>query len=61
MEYQFSDMSLLANESFHKQMNKDPEGYGKDFEFLFSFLPPLHLGLKWYHLIDGRCFGLQFQ
>lgn len=29
-------------------MNKDPEGYGKDFEFLFSFLPPLHLGLKWY-------------
>ncbi|KAG5079972.1 hypothetical protein JHK86_004037 [Glycine max] len=27
VEYQFSDMSLLANESFHKQMNKDPEGY----------------------------------
>ncbi|XP_028777112.1 la-related protein 6C [Neltuma alba] len=26
-EYQFSDMSLLANESFLKQMNKDPEGY----------------------------------
>ncbi|KAJ1375260.1 Winged helix-like DNA-binding domain superfamily, partial [Sesbania bispinosa] len=25
--YQFSDMSLLANESFQKQMNKDPEGY----------------------------------
>uniref|UniRef100_I1KLX1 HTH La-type RNA-binding domain-containing protein n=2 Tax=Glycine subgen. Soja TaxID=1462606 RepID=I1KLX1_SOYBN len=27
VEYQFSDMSLLANESFHKQINKDPEGY----------------------------------
>ncbi|KAF7810921.1 la-related protein 6C [Senna tora] len=27
VEYQFSDMSLLANESFLKQMNKDPEGY----------------------------------
>ncbi|XP_068466128.1 la-related protein 6C isoform X1 [Phaseolus vulgaris] len=27
VEYQFSDMSLLANESFQKQMNKDPEGY----------------------------------
>ncbi|KAJ1400428.1 Winged helix-like DNA-binding domain superfamily [Sesbania bispinosa] len=25
--YQFSDMSLLANESFQKHMNKDPEGY----------------------------------
>ncbi|CAL0312107.1 unnamed protein product [Lupinus luteus] len=27
VEYQFSDMSLLANESFQKQINKDPEGY----------------------------------
>ncbi|RYR34531.1 hypothetical protein HN873_032478 [Arachis hypogaea] len=27
VEYQFSDMSLLANESFQKQVNKDPEGY----------------------------------
>ncbi|GAU31813.1 hypothetical protein TSUD_58140 [Trifolium subterraneum] len=27
VEYQFSDLSLLANESFQKQMNKDPEGY----------------------------------
>ncbi|XP_020232812.1 la-related protein 6C [Cajanus cajan] len=27
VEYQFSDMSLLANESFQKQMNKDPEGF----------------------------------
>ena len=27
VEYQFSDMSLLANESFEKQINKDPEGY----------------------------------
>lgn len=35
MEYQFSDMSLLANDSFQKQMNKDPEGYGKDFVLLF--------------------------
>jgi hypothetical protein len=36
VEYQFSDLSLLANESFQKQMNKDPEGYGKDFEELFN-------------------------
>ncbi|GFY89624.1 RNA-binding protein [Actinidia rufa] len=27
VEYQFSDMSLLANESLSKHMNKDPEGY----------------------------------
>ncbi|KAL6963956.1 hypothetical protein U1Q18_034962 [Sarracenia purpurea var. burkii] len=27
VEYQFSDMSLLANESLWKQINKDPEGY----------------------------------
>ncbi|XP_061367119.1 la-related protein 6C [Gastrolobium bilobum] len=27
VEYQFSDMSLLANDSFQKQVNKDPEGY----------------------------------
>ncbi|KAK7252058.1 hypothetical protein RIF29_35763 [Crotalaria pallida] len=27
VEYQFSDMSLLANETFQKQINKDPEGY----------------------------------
>ncbi|KAI4295619.1 hypothetical protein L6164_035644 [Bauhinia variegata] len=27
VEYQFSDMSLLANESFLRQVNKDPEGY----------------------------------
>ncbi|CAL0313532.1 unnamed protein product [Lupinus luteus] len=27
VEYQFSDMSLLANESFQKQINRDPEGY----------------------------------
>ncbi|KAK2434114.1 RNA-binding protein [Trifolium repens] len=27
VEYQFSDLSLLANESFQKQINKDPEGY----------------------------------
>ncbi|KAK6946156.1 Ataxin-2, C-terminal [Dillenia turbinata] len=26
-EYQFSDMSLLANESLAKHMNKDPEGF----------------------------------
>jgi hypothetical protein len=35
VEYQFSDLSLLANESFQKQINKDPEGYGKDFAELF--------------------------
>ncbi|KAI8532865.1 hypothetical protein RHMOL_Rhmol11G0248000 [Rhododendron molle] len=27
VEYQLSDISLLANESLSKQMNKDPEGY----------------------------------
>ncbi|KAJ7946023.1 La-related protein like [Quillaja saponaria] len=27
VEYQFSDMSLLANESLMKHMNKDPDGY----------------------------------
>ncbi|GLU02994.1 hypothetical protein SLE2022_202180 [Rubroshorea leprosula] len=27
VEYQFSDMSLLANESLSKQINKDPDGY----------------------------------
>ncbi|KAM5549146.1 hypothetical protein ABKV19_000530 [Rosa sericea] len=27
VEYQFSDMSLLANESLAKHMSKDPEGY----------------------------------
>ncbi|XP_059435886.1 la-related protein 6C-like [Corylus avellana] len=27
VEYQFSDMSLLANDSFMKHVNKDPEGY----------------------------------
>ncbi|XP_013584645.1 PREDICTED: la-related protein 6C [Brassica oleracea var. oleracea] len=27
VEYQFTDMSLLANESISKHMNKDPEGY----------------------------------
>ncbi|KAJ8571070.1 hypothetical protein K7X08_038042 [Anisodus acutangulus] len=27
VEYQLSDMSLLANESLLKQMNKDPEGF----------------------------------
>ncbi|XWS39990.1 hypothetical protein CRYUN_Cryun18bG0101800 [Craigia yunnanensis] len=27
VEYQFSDMSLLANESWSKQISKDPEGY----------------------------------
>ncbi|XP_022762323.1 la-related protein 6C-like [Durio zibethinus] len=27
VEYQFSDMSLLSNESLSKQINKDPEGY----------------------------------
>ncbi|KAL3515245.1 hypothetical protein ACH5RR_022147 [Cinchona calisaya] len=27
MEYQFSDMSLLANENLAKQIYKDPEGY----------------------------------
>uniref|UniRef100_A0A3N7FP65 HTH La-type RNA-binding domain-containing protein n=1 Tax=Populus trichocarpa TaxID=3694 RepID=A0A3N7FP65_POPTR len=27
VEYQFSDMSLLANESMSKHINKDPEGY----------------------------------
>ncbi|KAA3468064.1 la-related protein 6C-like [Gossypium australe] len=27
VEYQFSDMSLLANESLSKQISKDPEGY----------------------------------
>lgn len=29
VEYQLSDMSLLANESLSKQISKDPEGYGK--------------------------------
>lgn len=29
VEYQFSDMSLLANESLAKHISKDPEGYGK--------------------------------
>ncbi|XVE93316.1 hypothetical protein REPUB_Repub01dG0181100 [Reevesia pubescens] len=27
VEYQFSDMSLLSNESLSKQISKDPEGY----------------------------------
>ncbi|XP_017970252.1 PREDICTED: la-related protein 6C [Theobroma cacao] len=27
VEYQFNDMSLLANESLSKQISKDPEGY----------------------------------
>ncbi|GMI88214.1 La related protein 6c [Hibiscus trionum] len=27
VEYQFSDMSLIANESFSKQISKDPEGF----------------------------------
>ncbi|KAK8518817.1 hypothetical protein V6N13_017915 [Hibiscus sabdariffa] len=27
VEYQFSDMSLIANESLSKQISKDPEGY----------------------------------
>ncbi|KAJ0010461.1 hypothetical protein Pint_34474 [Pistacia integerrima] len=27
VEYQFSDMSLLANETLSKHINKDPEGY----------------------------------
>ncbi|XP_022726602.1 la-related protein 6C-like [Durio zibethinus] len=27
VEYQFSDMSLVANESLSKQISKDPEGY----------------------------------
>ncbi|KAL2477226.1 La-related protein 6C [Forsythia ovata] len=27
VEYQFSDMSMLANESLVKQVNKDPEGF----------------------------------
>lgn len=26
----FSDMSMLANETLVKHMNKDPEGYGGD-------------------------------
>lgn len=30
VEYQFSDLSLLANESMSKNISKDPEGYGKD-------------------------------
>nr|GMD00092.1 la-related protein 6C [Ipomoea batatas] len=30
VEYQLSDMSLLANENLAKQMSKDPEGYGSD-------------------------------
>lgn len=29
VEYQFSDMSLLANESLAKHISKDPEGYGE--------------------------------
>lgn len=32
VEYQFSDMSLLANESLVKHISKDPEGYGKHFQ-----------------------------
>lgn len=27
VEYQFSDMNLLANDSFRKHINKDPEGF----------------------------------
>ena len=30
VEYQLSDMTLLANESLSKQISKDPEGYGKE-------------------------------
>lgn len=26
----FSDMSMLANETLVKHVNKDPEGYGED-------------------------------
>lgn len=29
-EYMFSEMSMLANESFSKHVYKDPEGYGED-------------------------------
>lgn len=32
VEYQFSDMSLLANESLMKHIGRDPEGYGKHHE-----------------------------
>lgn len=35
VEYQFSDMSLLANETLSKHMNKDPEGFGKDNNIIF--------------------------
>ena len=27
----FSDMSMLANETLVKHVNKDPEGYGESF------------------------------
>lgn len=31
VEYQFSDISLLANETLAKHISKDPEGYGKHY------------------------------
>ncbi|KAJ1401621.1 La-related protein [Sesbania bispinosa] len=52
VEYQFSEISLLANESFRKQMNKDPEGYGKDFGMLFIRTLTLVVGFGRLELID---------
>jgi len=30
VEYLFSDLSLMANDTMAKHVSKDPEGYGKD-------------------------------
>lgn len=35
VEYQLSDMSLLANETLAKHISKDPDGYGMAFAILF--------------------------
>lgn len=55
-------MSLLANESFQKQVNKDPEGYGKDFGMLVMRtllrVPPPMLSQDWNNLTHGCWFSV---
>lgn len=34
----FSDMSMLANETLAKHVNKDAEGFGEDFVVKIGFL-----------------------
>lgn len=61
VEYQFSDMSLLANESLMKHVSRDPEGYGKELNFsmvkfscMFNMdiiFNNLYLLLLWYSIV----------